>query len=95
VAGMSGTLDSSSSYIQRDLRTYKGTGLIRTFAHLLKPHAVLGPTQHPLQWVAAALVPGGKRPRHGTCSSPPSAAEVGNAWDCVSAPEWVFMAWCL
>jgi hypothetical protein len=55
----------------------------------------LGPTQPPLQWVAGALSLGVKRPGRETDHSPPSTAEVKNAWSYTSAPQYVFMAWCL
>jgi hypothetical protein len=27
--------------------------------------------------------------------SPPSSAEINNAWKCTSTPQYVFMVWCL
>jgi hypothetical protein len=44
----------------------------------------------PMKWV-----PGVKRPGHETDHSPPSNAEVKNAWSCDSIPQYVFMAWCV
>jgi hypothetical protein len=55
----------------------------------------LGPTQPPLQWVPGALSVGVKRPGREADHSPPSSAEVKNAWSYTSAPQYVFMAWCL
>jgi hypothetical protein len=55
----------------------------------------LGPTQPPTQWVSGALSLEVKRPGPKTDHSPPSSAEVKNAWSYTSAPPHVFMAWCL
>jgi hypothetical protein len=52
-----------------------------------------GPTQPPVQWVPRALSPGLKRPEREADNSPPSSAEVKNAWRCTSAHPHVFMAW--
>jgi hypothetical protein len=49
----------------------------------------LGPTQTPIEWVL-----GIKQPAYGADPSPPSSAEVKNAWSCTSTPQYV-MAWCL
>jgi hypothetical protein len=56
---------------------------------------VSGATQHPLQWVQGALSLGIKRPERKADHSPPSSAEVKNAWSYTSTPQYVFMAWCL
>jgi hypothetical protein len=40
----------------------------------------LGPTQPPIQWVPRALSLGIKRPKREADHSPPSSAEVRNAW---------------
>jgi hypothetical protein len=55
----------------------------------------LGPTQPPIQWVPGALFTGVKRPVREADYSPPSSAEVKNAWHCNSTPPYVFMLWCL
>jgi hypothetical protein len=55
----------------------------------------LGPIQPPIQWVPRALFLGVKRPRREADHSPPSSAEVKNAWSYTSTPQYVFMAWCL
>jgi hypothetical protein len=39
--------------------------------------------------------PGVKRPGREADHSPPSSAEVKNAWSYNSAPQYAFMAWCL
>jgi hypothetical protein len=56
---------------------------------------VLGPTQPPIQQVPGALSLGVKRPGREADLSPPSSAEVKNAWSYTCTPEYVFMAWCL
>jgi hypothetical protein len=55
----------------------------------------LGPTQLPIQWVPEDLSLGIKRPGREADHSPPSNAEVKNAWIYTSAPQYVFVAWCL
>jgi hypothetical protein len=54
----------------------------------------LGPTQLPIQWVPGALSLEVKRPVREADHSPPSSAEVKNAWGYTSTPQYVFMAWC-
>jgi hypothetical protein len=63
------------------------------FAAASRP--ALGPIQPPAQWVAGAITPGIKRPVHEADHSPPSSAEVKNAWGYTSTPQYVFTAWCL
>jgi hypothetical protein len=46
----------------------------------------LGPTQPPVQWVTAALSLGVKRLGREADHSPPSSAEVKNAWNYTSIP---------
>jgi hypothetical protein len=46
----------------------------------------LGPTQPPIQWVPGALSLGVKRPGREADHSPPSSAEVKNAWSYTSTP---------
>jgi len=48
-----------------------------------------------MQWVRGALSPGLKRPGRSADHSPPSNAEVKNAWSSTSNTPYVFMAWCL
>jgi len=49
----------------------------------------LGPTQRPMQWVPGALSLGVKRPGRETDHSPPSSAEVKNAWSYTSTYKYV------
>jgi hypothetical protein len=46
----------------------------------------LGPTQPSIQWVQGAFSLGVKRPGHEADHSPPSSAEVKNAWNYTSTP---------
>jgi hypothetical protein len=46
-------------------------------------------------WVPGALSLGVKRPGHEADRSPPSSAELKNAWSYTSTPQYVFIAWCL
>jgi hypothetical protein len=56
----------------------------------------LEPTQPPVQWVPwEALSLGVKRLGREADHSPPSTAEVKNAWNYTSTPQYVFMVWCL
>jgi hypothetical protein len=55
----------------------------------------LEPPQFPIQWVAGAVSPGVKRPGREADHSPPSNAEVNNAWRYTSILKYVFMEWCL
>jgi hypothetical protein len=52
----------------------------------------MGPTQPPIQWVPEALSLGVKRLGREADHSPPSSAEVKNAWNYTSTPQYVFMA---
>jgi hypothetical protein len=71
-----------------------GTG---NFIFTTASRTALGPTQPPIQWVRVpgALSLGVKRPRSEADQSPPSSAEVKNAWSYNSTPQYVFMEWCL
>jgi hypothetical protein len=54
----------------------------------------LRPTKPPIQWVMSSF-PVVKQPGHEADHSPPSSAEVKNAWSYTSNPQYVSMAWCL
>jgi hypothetical protein len=49
--------------------------------------SVLGPTKPPIQWVSGALTLGIKRSGREADHSPPSSAEVKNAWSYTSTPQ--------
>jgi hypothetical protein len=66
-----------------------------SFLFIIASRPALGPTQPPIQWVPGALSLGVKRPGREADHSPPSSAEVKNAWSYTSTPQYVFMAWCL
>jgi hypothetical protein len=53
------------------------------------------PTQPPIQWVPGPLSLEVKRSGRESDHSPPSSAEVKNAWSYTSTSQYVFMAWCL
>jgi hypothetical protein len=51
------------------------------------------PTSYPMGTGALSL--GMKRPGREADDSPPSSAEIKNAWSYTSTPPYVFMAWCV
>jgi hypothetical protein len=53
----------------------------------------MGPTQPPIQWVPGVLSLGVSRPGCEADHSPPSSAEVKNAWSYNFTPQYAFMAW--
>jgi hypothetical protein len=55
----------------------------------------IGPTKPPIQWVLGTLSLAVKRLVREADHSPPSSAEVKNAWSYNSTRQYVFMAWCL
>jgi len=56
------------------------------------PRPALGPNQPPIQWVPGALSLRVKRPGSEADHSPPSSAEVKNAWSYTFNPQYAFMA---
>jgi hypothetical protein len=70
----------------------RGLGM---FLFTTASRTALGPTQPPIQWVPGALYLAVRRPGREADHSPPSCAEVENAWSYTSIPPYVFMAWCL
>jgi hypothetical protein len=74
------------------VRFLAGLGI---FLFTTASRTALGPTQPPIQsvpWVFSVRV---KRPGREADHSPPSSAEVKNAWSYTSTPQYVFVAWCL
>jgi hypothetical protein len=55
----------------------------------------LGPTQPPISWLQGTISLGVKRPVSAADHSPPSSAEVKNAWSYTSIPQYVIVVWCL
>jgi hypothetical protein len=70
--------------------SWQGLGI---FLFTTVSRMALGPTQPPIQWVPGALSLGVKRPEREADCSPPSSAEVKNAWSYTSTTPKVFMAW--
>jgi hypothetical protein len=77
----------------RDSRVQFPAGL-GIFLFTTVSRTALGPIQPPIQWVPGGLSLGVKRPGREADHSPPSSAEVKNAWSYNSTPQYVFMAWC-
>jgi hypothetical protein len=69
-------------YLDQGFETQQWLGIF--FTTMSRP--ALGPTQPPSQWVPGALSLGVKRPGHEADHSPPSCAEVKNAWSYTSTP---------
>jgi hypothetical protein len=55
-----------------------------------------GSRTHPASYSMGTVgsFPGVKRPQREADHSPPSSAEVKDAWSYTSTPQYVFMAWC-
>jgi hypothetical protein len=87
--------DSSVSIVSRlragrlGFESRQGLGI---FLFATASRTALGPTHPPVQWVPAALSLGVKRPGREADHSPPSSAEVENAWSYIPTPQYVFMA---
>jgi hypothetical protein len=64
------------------------------FVFTIASRTALWPTQPPIQWVPGAISLGVKRPVREADHTPPSSAEVKNAWSYTSSPQYAFMAWC-
>jgi hypothetical protein len=70
--------------------SWRGPGI---FFFSTASRTALAPTQPPIQWVRGALSLGVKRPGREADHSPPSSAEVRNAWNYTFTPQYAFMAW--
>jgi hypothetical protein len=57
------------------------------------PTQVLGPTQHPIQWVPGALSPRIKQLRHEADHLNPTSAKVKNMWIYTSIPPYNFIVY--
>jgi hypothetical protein len=49
----------------------------------------------PIQFILGVVIPAVKRPWREADHSSLSSPEVKNAWSCTSAPQYVFIVWCL
>jgi len=85
----------SSVNIVTRLRAGPAWAMEEYFLLAIASRLALGPTQPPIQCVPRALSVGLKWPGYETDRSPPSSAEVQNAWSIPSLPQYAFMAWCL
>jgi hypothetical protein len=77
--------DSSLGYELDDpeFDSREGPGI---FIFITVSRPALGPIQPPIQWLSGALSPGVKRLGREADHSPPSSAEVKNAWSYTSIP---------
>jgi hypothetical protein len=72
-----------------DGRWFESRQKLGIFLFTTVSRPTLGPTQPPIQWIPGALSLGVKRPGREANHSPPSSAEVKNAWSCTStSPSW-------
>jgi hypothetical protein len=94
VTTLSKSRDSSVGIALRFLGFDSRLGL-GIFLFITVSRTALGPTQPPTQWVPGSLSLWVKRPGREADNSPPFSAEVNNAWNYTSTPQYVFMAWCL
>jgi hypothetical protein len=73
------------------VHSLRGRGILFSTAS----RTALRPTQSPIQWVLVSFFPREKRPGREADQSPPSSAEVKNAWSYTSNSQYVCMARCL
>jgi hypothetical protein len=66
---------------------------MRIFLFTTLSRPALGPTQPPIQWVPGVLYLGVRRPGREADHSPPTSAEVENAWRYIPIPQYDFLAW--
>jgi hypothetical protein len=64
---------------------------LEIFLFTTASRTALGPTEPPIQWVSGALSLRVKRPGREADHSPPSSAEVKNAWSYTSTPQYAFI----
>jgi hypothetical protein len=65
--------------------------MVKNFLFFMPFRSVLGPAQHPIQWVQGALSPGVKLPGLEADHSPPNFQEVKKTWIYTSIPPYAFM----
>jgi hypothetical protein len=68
-------------------------GLV-TFLFTTTSRPALGLTQPPIQWLPGALSLGVKQLKRETGHSPPSSAEVKNAWSYTFNSQYELKVWC-
>jgi hypothetical protein len=86
--------DTARGY-RLDDRGFESRQRVGIFLFTTVSITVLGPTQPCIQRVPGALSLGVKRKEREFEYSPPSTAEVKNAWSYNSTPQYVFMRLCL
>jgi hypothetical protein len=64
------------------------------FLFITVSRPAVGSIQPPIQWVPVSLSLGVKRSGREADHSPPSSAEVKNAWSYTFTPKYNFMTWC-
>jgi len=55
----------------------------------------LGPTHRNIQCAPGFFPPRLRWPRHEADHSPPSSADIKDAWSYTSTPQYLYMTWCL
>jgi hypothetical protein len=74
-------------------RRFESQQELRIFLFTTASRTALVPTQPPIQRVPGFLSLRVKRPGCEADHSPPSSAEIKNAWSYTSIPQYTFMAW--
>jgi hypothetical protein len=77
-----------------DDRGFEFRGGLGIFLFTTASRSALGPTQPFMQWVPGILSLEVRRPGREADHSPPSSAEVKNAWNYTSTPPYPSMTWC-
>jgi hypothetical protein len=70
------------------------TGAGNFLLHTIVSRLALGPTQPHIKYIPGALFLVVKRLGREAEHSPPSSAEVNNAWSYTSTPHYALIAWC-
>jgi hypothetical protein len=77
-----------------DDRGFESRQRLGIFLYTTASRPALRPTQRPIQCVPGALSLGVKWQGREADHSPPSSAEMKNAWCYASTPQYAFMVWC-
>jgi hypothetical protein len=94
VRGVAAQLVQWLDYGLQDRDSVLGSGRDFNLFATAVPRPALGPTQPPDQLVAGALSSAVKQPGREAYHTPPSGAEVKNAWKYTSTSPNVIMSWC-